>query len=73
MNVQWMRLAIMKNCDMYLSDLQDILEQWVGQRVSQATVWRTLKRLGFTMKLVRRFLDAYLSVIQYKPGFSACN
>lgn len=50
--VQWMRTAISKNCDMYLSDLQEILEVWVGQKVSQGTVWRTLKRMGFTMKQV---------------------
>jgi hypothetical protein len=44
--------AAQQNCDMYLSDFQEDLETWAGQRISQSTICRTLKRMGFTMKLV---------------------
>jgi transposase len=38
--------------DMYLDELRDTLATTCGVKVSDATVWRTLRRAGFTMKKV---------------------
>lgn len=38
--------------DRFLDELQDGLKDICGVEVSLSTVWRTLKRLGFTMKKV---------------------
>jgi len=42
--------------DAYLTDLQQELEERCGTAVSITTVWRTLRRLGFTYKKVGQIL-----------------
>ncbi|KAJ7194797.1 hypothetical protein GGX14DRAFT_377632 [Mycena pura] len=38
--------------DVYLDELRELLEETRGSEVSEATIWRSLKRCGFTMKKV---------------------
>ncbi|KAJ6503537.1 Homeodomain-like protein [Mycena sanguinolenta] len=40
--------------DLYLAELQEILEDRVGVSVDQSTLWRSLRRCGFTMKKVNQ-------------------
>jgi hypothetical protein len=40
--------------DIYLDELRETLSTHCGVNVSESTVWRTLRRAGFTMKKVRR-------------------
>ncbi|KLO04588.1 Homeodomain-like protein [Schizopora paradoxa] len=44
--------AVNDRNDRYLEELQAVLEERCGVRVSEATVWRTLQRVGFRMKEV---------------------
>ncbi|KLO16719.1 hypothetical protein SCHPADRAFT_822917, partial [Schizopora paradoxa] len=39
-------------CDMYLDELRKELEALTGKKVSDSTVWRALRRSGYTMKKV---------------------
>ncbi|KAJ7450497.1 Homeodomain-like protein [Mycena galericulata] len=39
--------------DIYLAELQEILEDRLGVSVDESTLWRSLKRCGFTMKKVK--------------------
>ncbi|KAJ7138028.1 Homeodomain-like protein [Mycena epipterygia] len=41
------------SCDKYLDELQLGLQETCGRIISQSTVWRALKRSGYTMKKVR--------------------
>ncbi|KAI0262505.1 hypothetical protein BGY98DRAFT_899212, partial [Russula aff. rugulosa BPL654] len=45
---------VQRTPDMYLDELRDTLATTCGVKVSDATVWRTLRRAGFTMKKVTR-------------------
>ncbi|KIK24913.1 hypothetical protein PISMIDRAFT_97690, partial [Pisolithus microcarpus 441] len=47
--------------DLYLDELQQMLEASCGVNVSRATVWRTLSRSGFTMKKVSS--DSYIIIV----------
>jgi transposase len=38
--------------DVYLAELQEVLEDRMGVDVHESTIWRSLKRCGFTMKKV---------------------
>ncbi len=38
--------------DRYLDELRDMLEERCGVQVSEATIWRTLNRVGFRLKEV---------------------
>ncbi|KAJ7241044.1 Homeodomain-like protein [Mycena haematopus] len=38
--------------DLYLAELQEILEDRLGVSVDHSTLWRSLRRCGFTMKKV---------------------
>ncbi|KLO09048.1 Homeodomain-like protein, partial [Schizopora paradoxa] len=39
--------------DRYLDELKDMLEERCNVKVSESTIWRTLNRVGFRMKMVR--------------------
>jgi transposase len=52
MSMQFLLGTINTTPDFFLDELQEILQVYRGVNVSQATVWRTLKRAGFTMKKV---------------------
>jgi transposase len=39
--------------DVYLAELQELIEDNTGTAVSESTIWRSLKRSRFTMKKVR--------------------
>jgi transposase len=41
--------------DLYLAELQEILEDRLGVEVNESTIWRSLRRCGFTMKKVLPF------------------
>ncbi|KAH8977575.1 Homeodomain-like protein [Lactarius hatsudake] len=45
--------CIQRQPDMNLQELQTHLLEATGVHVSTVTVWRTMKRLGYTMKTVR--------------------
>lgn len=62
----------------YLDELQAELSEACGAQISQATVWRTLKQCGFTMKKLDRRalercdqkrLDYQYAVSEYPPDY----
>ncbi len=44
--------AITRRNDRYLEELREVLEERCGVKVSDATIWRTLHRVGFRLKEV---------------------
>ena len=44
--------SIQRAPDLYLDELRELLTITCGVDVSESTIWRTLKRAGFTMKKV---------------------
>ena len=51
-DVQYLLDTIQKMPDLYLNELQEMMTAETGVWVSCATIWRTLRRKGFTMKKV---------------------
>ncbi|KIK85510.1 hypothetical protein PAXRUDRAFT_40987, partial [Paxillus rubicundulus Ve08.2h10] len=51
-DVEFLLGTITKTPDLYLDELQEVLAVSCGCMVSHATIWRTLRRAGFTMKKV---------------------
>ncbi|KIJ04708.1 hypothetical protein PAXINDRAFT_24918, partial [Paxillus involutus ATCC 200175] len=49
---QFLLGTIQKTPDLYLDELREMLATSCGVDVSRATIWRTLRRAGFTMKKV---------------------
>ncbi|KIO14394.1 hypothetical protein M404DRAFT_108146, partial [Pisolithus tinctorius Marx 270] len=49
-DVEFLLGTIRKSPDLYLDELQEMLAVFCGVEVSRSTVWRTLRRSGFTMK-----------------------
>lgn len=50
---QFIQGAVNKNCDTYLDELQESLQDTCAVEASLPTIWRALKRSGYTMKKVR--------------------
>lgn len=50
---QFLLGTIRRSPDLYLDELQEMMAVSCGIDVSRSTVWRTLRRAGFTMKKVR--------------------
>ncbi|KAF8587505.1 hypothetical protein K439DRAFT_1337924 [Ramaria rubella] len=50
--VDFLQGSLNRSCDLYLDELRDSLEQVCGVSVSLPTVWRSLRRSGWTMKKV---------------------
>lgn len=51
--LQYLQGCLDLSCDKYLDELQLGLQETCGRVVSQSTIWRALKRSGYTMKKVR--------------------
>ncbi|KAF8137588.1 hypothetical protein EV363DRAFT_1124857, partial [Boletus edulis] len=49
-DVDFLLGTITKTPDLYLDELQEMLAVSCGRIVSRATIWRTLRKAGFTMK-----------------------
>ncbi|KAH7924314.1 hypothetical protein BV22DRAFT_1196045 [Leucogyrophana mollusca] len=49
-DVRFLRGTIQHSPDRYLDELQELLEDRCGVEVSQSTIWRALRRSGFTIK-----------------------
>ncbi|KAJ7266435.1 Homeodomain-like protein [Mycena haematopus] len=52
-DVAFLQGTLDHSCDKYLDELQLSLQETCGRIVSQSTIWRALKRSGYTMKKVR--------------------
>ena len=50
--LQFLLGTIQKTLDLYLDELKEMLTASSGVEVSHATIWRALRRAGFTMKKV---------------------
>lgn len=61
---QYIQGTVSKQCDPYLDELQDSLLENLGVGASKQTVWRALKRSGFTMKQVST-LDGFSTAKSY--------
>ena len=59
--LQYLRSCIARSADSYLDELQNQLEDMCRMKVSLPTIWRALRREGFTMKRVRQL---YFIIIQ---------
>lgn len=51
-NEQFLRGTIQHTPDIYLDELRELLKQRCGVDADEVTLWRALKRSGFTMKKV---------------------
>ncbi|KAJ7145426.1 Homeodomain-like protein [Mycena crocata] len=51
-DIRFLNGVVRHSSDVYLDELQEMLEDKRGTAVSEATIWRCLKRCGFTMKKV---------------------
>jgi transposase len=51
--MQYIQGSVDKKCDSYLDELQQSLKENCGVEASLQTVWRALKRKGYSMKKVR--------------------
>ncbi|KAI6033566.1 hypothetical protein BKA83DRAFT_4044741, partial [Pisolithus microcarpus] len=58
--------TVQNSPDLYLDELQQMLEASCGVYVSRATVWRTLCRGGFMMKKVSS--DSYVAIVTLIPS-----
>jgi hypothetical protein len=47
-----MASEVERSSDLYLEDFRDDLQTYAGKTINLATVWRYLRRKGFTMKQV---------------------
>lgn len=63
---QYLRSCIEHSADYYLDELQTQLEEMCHVKVSMHTIWRALRRQGFTMKRVRR---CYVYILDHFSGF----
>lgn len=54
---QFLIKAVTRRNNRYLEELKDVLEERCGVTVTESTIWRTLKRVGFRMKVVRSLLS----------------
>lgn len=53
-DVEFLLGTIRKMPDLYLDELQEMLASSCGIQISRSTIWRTLRRSGFTMKKITR-------------------
>ncbi|KAK7054183.1 hypothetical protein R3P38DRAFT_1486142 [Favolaschia claudopus] len=53
-DVQFLTGIVRHSPDVYLDELREMLENRRGIEVTEATIWRTLKRCGFTVKKLTR-------------------
>ncbi|KAJ7163771.1 hypothetical protein C8R46DRAFT_1101532 [Mycena filopes] len=51
-DIRFLTGVVRHSPDVYLDELRELLEEKRGCEVSEATIWRSLKRCGFTMKKV---------------------
>ncbi|KAF9234994.1 hypothetical protein BU15DRAFT_65215 [Melanogaster broomeanus] len=73
--------TIEKSPDLYLDELQEMLATSCGVYVSRATVWRTLRKAGFTMKKMSRVAVersaqtrfSVLPALSLQDGFLHCS
>jgi hypothetical protein len=63
-SLQFIQGTVNKNCDVYLDELKESMHSTCGVDASLSTIWRALKRSGYTMKKVRRICttDEYLLI-----------
>ena len=60
--------------DSYLDELQEALAMSSGVQVSRSTVWRTLRRAGFTMKKVIMLLYQFVRhIVLTLSGYARCS
>ncbi|KAI9318328.1 hypothetical protein BDR26DRAFT_787409, partial [Obelidium mucronatum] len=52
--IKHLQFLFRQTCDWYIFEIQEELEKATGQRVSVATVWRALQRIGLTHKEISR-------------------
>ena len=76
--LQYLKCCISRSADAYLDELKEHLEDMCHVRVSLSTIWRALRREGFTMKRVRQhyvyfiiFQALNIDVLDYKGSFRA--
>lgn len=48
-----MKGTIRHSPDLYLDEIKELLEDRIGVEVDESTIWRSLRRSGFTIKKVR--------------------
>ncbi|KAH7902893.1 Homeodomain-like protein [Hygrophoropsis aurantiaca] len=51
-DIRFLRGTVRHTADLYLDELRDLLEERCGTKVHESTVWRALRRSGFTIKKV---------------------
>ncbi|KDQ15261.1 hypothetical protein BOTBODRAFT_90220, partial [Botryobasidium botryosum FD-172 SS1] len=51
-SIIYLRQVIAQTPDVYLDELRESLYETYGKHVSDSTIWRALKKAGFTMKKV---------------------
>ena len=74
--LKYLKSCIARSADSYLDELQSQLEDMCHVKVSVSTIWRSLRREGFTMKRVRQscvyfiiIQASHIGVLDYKDSF----
>ncbi|KAH9012103.1 hypothetical protein EDB84DRAFT_1278781, partial [Lactarius hengduanensis] len=57
---QFMLALIEHSPDIYLDEIQELLQELHGIKISVSSIWRTLKRLGMSAKKVCSILHLFL-------------
>jgi len=53
-DIRFIRGIVRHSPDVYLDEIRELIEERCGTEVSELTIWRTLRRCGFTMKKLTR-------------------
>ncbi|TFY51280.1 hypothetical protein EVG20_g11074 [Dentipellis fragilis] len=53
-NIQFLQSLLARSCDVFLDEMQATLERRCHIEVSMASIWRALRRSGYTMKRVTK-------------------
>ncbi|PPQ84969.1 hypothetical protein CVT26_008289 [Gymnopilus dilepis] len=53
-HIKFLQGTIRHSPDIYLDELKELLEDRIGLEVDESTIWRALRRSGFTMKKLTR-------------------
>lgn len=76
--LQYLKSLIARSADSYLDELQNQLEDMCHVKVSVSTIWKALRREGFTMKRVRQCYMYFIiiqgsntGVLDYKDSYRA--
>ncbi|KIK95007.1 hypothetical protein PAXRUDRAFT_141690 [Paxillus rubicundulus Ve08.2h10] len=71
-DVEFLLGTIEKAPDLYLDELPEMLAASCGRTVLKSTIWRTLRKTGFTMKKVKNLIHSVSSLFLLILDYPYC-